>query len=442
MRHGTAHRPNTVRPFRIDSPEGYTLIDIHALTSMIETPSPKRLVLGITGGIAAYKSAELTRLLRQENWEVQVVMTEAATRFITPMTLQALSGKPVMLDLWESHAGNGMDHIEATRARAIILIAPASADFIAKLASGIADDLLSTLCLARDCPMLVAPAMNRQMWESPATRRNVARLIDDGIHVAGPASGEQACGEVGFGRMIEPIDLVQEVHRATSAQHLSGRRVLVTAGPTFEPIDPVRGITNRSSGKMGYAIAQAAYEAGAEVTIVSGPATAAPPYGPTLISVTTAQEMLESVQFNLDQVDIFVAVAAVADYRAETSSARKIKRSSSTLSLALAANQDILATVAAMPGAPFCVGFAAESEDLDRHAQEKRITKGVPLLVGNIAQAAIGADESTLVMYDASGRHPLPRSPKLENARRIVEHIALMLRGHTKVLDNRGKIAT
>lgn len=394
---------------------------------MIESLSRKRILLGITGGIAAYKCAELTRLLRQDGWDVQVVMTEAGTRFITPTTLQALSGKPVMSQLWDAGGDSGMDHIDLSRDRDLILVAPASADFLAKLATGAADDLLATLCLARACPLMVAPAMNRQMWENPATQRNVRQLIADGVGVAGPAAGEQACGEVGAGRMLEPAELLQEVHRAVTPPHLAGRRVLMTAGPTFEAIDPVRGITNRSSGKMGYALARAAWEAGAAVTVVAGPTAVPPPHGVRVLPVESAEQMLATVRDNVQGTDIFISVAAVADYRVAKASPSKIKRTQAGLALDLEPNTDILATVAAMPRGPFCVGFAAESEDLDRQAQDKRSRKGIPLLVGNIAQDAIGADESDLVLYDDDGRHPLPRAPKLDNARRIIGHLSNLM---------------
>lgn len=397
---------------------------------MTDSQSQKRILLGITGGIAAYKCAELTRRLKQEGWDVQIAMTEAATRFITPTTMQALSGKPVMTQLWESGVANGMDHIDLSRSRDLILIAPASADFLSKLAIGAADDLLSTLCLARACPLLVAPAMNRQMWDNPATQRNVRQLAADGIMVAGPAAGEQACGETGFGRMLEPVELIQEIDRAVTPPRLAGRRVLITAGPTFEAIDPVRGITNRSSGKMGYSLARAAWEAGARVTMISGPASLPPPHGVRVVHVESARQMLAAVQSSLEGVEVFIAVAAVADYRVANASSRKIKRSSSPLKLELEPNPDILGTVAALPEPPFCVGFAAESEDLDRHAQEKRRRKGIPLLVGNIAQDAIGAEESALVLYDDDGRHPLPCAGKLDNARRIIHHLADLVARH------------
>ncbi|MSQ60757.1 MAG: bifunctional phosphopantothenoylcysteine decarboxylase/phosphopantothenate--cysteine ligase CoaBC [Betaproteobacteria bacterium] len=394
---------------------------------MNQHPYPKRLLLGMTGGIAAFKCAELVRLLVQDNWDVQVVMTQAATRFITPLTMQALSGKPVYADMWDSGTRNGMGHIDLSRDRSLILIAPASADFLSKLAHGGADDLLSTLCLARQCTLMVAPAMNRQMWDNPATQRNMEQLRSDGVLVAGPAAGEQACGETGLGRMLEANELVQELARALAPKILAGKKVVLTAGPTFEPIDPVRGITNRSSGKMGYALAQAALESGAEVTIISGPVALAAAFGARVISVTTAAQMLEAAQTHASSAGIFISVAAVADYRASTTSPRKLKKGARTLALELEPTTDILATIASQRNPPFCVGFAAESEDLDRNAEDKRRRKKLPLLIGNIAQEAIGADDSAVVLYDSAGRHALPKAAKIENARRIVAHIAQLI---------------
>lgn len=395
---------------------------------MTQTPFPKQILLGMTGGIAAFKCAELVRLLVQDDWDTQVVMTEAGTRFITPLTMQALSGKPVYKDMWDNGVRNGMGHIDLSRDRSLILIAPASADFLSKLAHGSADDLLSTLCLARHCPLMVAPAMNRQMWDNPATKRNIAQLRSDGVLVAGPAAGEQACGETGLGRMLEAHELAQEIARALAPKVMAGKKIVLTAGPTFEPIDPVRGITNRSSGKMGYSLAQAALEGGAEVTLISGPVALEAPYGARVVPVTTAAQMLEAAQTHAGAADVFIAVAAVADYRAATVSPRKFKKGAKTLELELEPTADILATIASQRNAPFCVGFAAESEDLDKQAEAKRRRKKLPLLVGNIAQDAIGADDSTVVLYDDSGQHALPRAPKIESARRIVAHIAQLLK--------------
>jgi phosphopantothenoylcysteine decarboxylase/phosphopantothenate--cysteine ligase len=305
-----------------------------------------------------------------------------------------------------------------------VLIAPASADFIAKLAHGLCDDLLSTLCLARDCPLAVAPAMNRQMWENPATRRNIARLLDDGIEVWGPAAGDQACGEVGMGRMIEPAQIAERVVRAFTPKTLNGLRVLITAGPTFERIDAVRAITNLSSGKMGYAIARAAWEAGAEVTLVSGPTSLAPPPVARFAQVSSAQEMLGTVNAFVPDADIFVSVAAVADYHVLNPSDQKIKKDAHILTLELAPNPDILASVSALADPPFCVGFAAESENLDEFAEAKRRRKNLPLLAANFVQTAFGADDNELVLFDDEGRHPLPRAPKLEQARMLIAHIS------------------
>jgi phosphopantothenoylcysteine decarboxylase/phosphopantothenate--cysteine ligase len=385
---------------------------------------PKRLLLGVTGGIAAYKVAELARLLLKEGWDVQAVMTQSATRFVGTATFQALTGKPVFTDMWDTRADGGMAHIELSRDRDAIVIAPASADFIAKLVHGFADDLLSTLCLARDCPLLVAPAMNRQMWESPATRRNLAQLEGDGVTVVGPDAGDQACGEVGMGRMVEPQVLLEAIVGFLQPKPLLGKRVLVTAGPTFEAIDPVRGITNLSSGKMGYAIARAAREAGADVTLVSGPTCLPAPFGVERIDAVSAQEMFAQVEAALPGTDIFVSVAAVADYRPAHPAPQKIKKQNQTLTIELTPNRDILAHVATLTDAPFCVGFAAESENLELYAQEKRRAKKVPLLAANLVQKALGAEDNALILFDDNGRHELARAPKLELARRLVAHMA------------------
>jgi phosphopantothenoylcysteine decarboxylase/phosphopantothenate--cysteine ligase len=390
---------------------------------MSETPQ-RRLVLGLTGGIAAYKAAELSRLLIGQNAAVQVVMTEAATRFISAATMQALSGRPVYADLWDTRIDNGMAHIDLSREADLIVVAPASADFLAKLAHGLCDDLLSTLCLARDCPLLVAPAMNRQMWEHPATQRNVAQLRQDGVVILGPDSGSQACGESGMGRMLEPESLAEEILAAFQPKVLAGCRVLVTAGPTFERIDAVRGITNASSGKMGYAVARAAKEAGAEVALVSGPTSLEPPAGVTIKRVTSAQDMLSAVEASIGTCDIFVSVAAVADYTPLNPQEQKMKKDARILSVELAPTPDILANVASRANPPFCVGFAAESERLDEYAEAKRKRKHLPLLAANIAQQSIGADDSELILFDDHGRHPLPRAPKLEQARKLIAHIA------------------
>jgi len=384
----------------------------------------KRLLLGITGGIAAYKAAELTRLLVQDGIEVHVVMTEAACRFVGPATFQALSGNTVYTDLWDARIANNMAHIDLSRAADVMLVAPASADFIAKLVHGRADDLLSTLCLARECPLLVAPAMNRQMWENPATQRNIAQLERDGVTILGPESGEQACGETGMGRMLEPETLLEDIRASFQPRLLQGKRVLITAGPTFEAIDTVRGITNPSSGKMGYAIARAALEAGAEVTLVSGSVSLAAPERAKFISVTSAQEMFAAVRQAAGNADIFIGAAAVADYHVVNPSKQKIKKSGQTLNLQLAPNPDILEYVAGLPDGPFCVGFAAESENLHQHAEQKRRNKKIPLLAANLVQDTLGKDEGELVLFDDSGVHPLTRAPKTTLARQLIRHIA------------------
>ena len=388
-----------------------------------------RVVLGITGGVAAYKSAELTRLLKKAGIDVQVVMTEAGTKFITPVTMQALSGNPVFIDAWDDRIDNNMAHIELSRSADAILVAPASADFLAKLANGFANDLLSTLVLARQptCALLVAPAMNREMWENPATQRNIARLIADGVIVLGPDRGDQACGETGMGRMLEPAALLAAVQNLSVPKTLAGKHALVTAGPTFEPIDPVRGITNSSSGKMGYAIAQALIDAGASVTLVSGPTNIAEPLCEKIVRVSTALQMFEAVKCNLTDVDVFFSVAAVADYTPATPQVHKMKKMAEKLTIALVPTADILAWVAAQTHPPFCVGFAAESENIAENARKKRLNKGIPLIIANSASAAIGADDNEITLIDESGEYPLPKGPKIEIARVIVDHVAKML---------------
>lgn len=387
----------------------------------------RRLLLGVTGGIAAYKVAELSRLLMRNNVEVQVAMTEAATRFVTPATFQALTGKPVITDLWDSSFANNMAHIELSRGVDAIVVAPASANFIAKIAHGVADDVLSTACLARNCPLLVAPAMNVEMWDNPATQRNVATLRTDGITVLGPAPGDQACGEVGMGRMLEPEEILQAVVAFFAPKRLAGRKVVVTAGPTFEAIDTVRGITNLSSGKMGYAIAEAAAALGGDVTLISGPTALAPPAAAHFVYVTTAAEMLNAVKAHVGGADFFFSVAAVADYTPVAPSGRKIKKSSEPMEIKLKPTEDILAFVASIPTGPFCVGFAAESENLADYAQAKRARKKIPMIVANLVQHTIGKEENEVTIYDDAGAHPLARAPKSRIAYGIVEH-ALGLR--------------
>ncbi|MDO9220527.1 MAG: bifunctional phosphopantothenoylcysteine decarboxylase/phosphopantothenate--cysteine ligase CoaBC [Thiobacillus sp.] len=386
----------------------------------------KKIILGVTGGIAAYKAAELCRLLVKAGAKVRVVMTAAAQQFVTPLTFQALSGQPVLTSLWDAASGDGMEHIHLSRDADLLLVAPASADFLAKLAQGRADDLLSTLCLARTCPLAVAPAMNREMWAAAATQRNLAQLFADEVNVLGPAAGEQACGEIGLGRMLEAGEITAALTGLLGAGPLAGKRVLITAGPTFEAIDPVRGLTNRSSGKMGYAVAQAAAEAGAEVCLVSGPTCLAPPAGVRRIDVQSAAEMRAAVLSELPS-DVFIAVAAVADYRVDATAIHKIKKSAAPLTLQLIANPDILAEVAALPDAPFCVGFAAETERLAEYAEAKRLRKQLSLLVGNLAQDTLGQDTAELVLFDDQGQHPLPRADKLTQARALIHHLLMLL---------------
>lgn len=389
----------------------------------------KRIVLGVTGGVAAYKAAELARLLVRDGVQVQVVMTAAAHHFIGAATFQAITGQPVYSDLWDARIARGMAHIELGRGADAIVVAPASADFLAKLAQGRADDLLSTLCLARDCPLLLAPAMNKQMWQHPATQRNVTQLQADGALLLGPDAGEQACGESGYGRMLEPLQLLEALQAIVQPKLLKGLKVLVTAGPTFEAIDAVRGITNLSSGKMGYSVARAASEAGAQVTLISGPTCLSAPHQVRLQRVTSAQEMLEAVEAEVEATDIFIAVAAVADYYVLNPSELKIKKDAHILTLELAPNPDILANVASRPEPPFCVGFAAELENVQEYAELKRRRKHLPLIVANNAREAIGTDEVELLLLDDDGQHVLPRADKLTQARRLIAHIAHLYQG-------------
>jgi phosphopantothenoylcysteine decarboxylase/phosphopantothenate--cysteine ligase len=389
--------------------------------------SGKRILIGITGGIAAYKAAELTRLFVKAGADVQVVMTEAACRFITPATLQGLSGKPVFTDMWDSRVPDSMGHIELSRDRDVIVVAPATADFLAKLANGLADDLLSTLCLARRAPLVVAPAMNVEMWQSAATQRNVERLRADGVAFLGPVEGDHADREGGMGRMLEPADIFGEVIASFGPKALAGKKVLVTAGPTYEPIDTVRGLTNLSSGKMGYAVAQAAAEAGAAVTLVSGQTALLTPTGVERIDVTTAQEMHDAVMARARKSDVFIAVAAVSDYHAAEQKTQKIKRGNGKISVDFEPNPDILAEVAGLQKGPFCVGFAAESEDVEVNARAKRAKKNIPLIAANRVQDAFGKDTNALTLFDEKGAHELPSAPKIVVARQLVEHIARML---------------
>jgi phosphopantothenoylcysteine decarboxylase/phosphopantothenate--cysteine ligase len=384
----------------------------------------KKILLGVTGGVAAYKAAELVRRLSERGCDVHVVMTAAACGFITPVTMQALSGNPVYTDMWDARIPDNMAHIELSRDKDLIIVAPATADFMAKVANGLADDLLSTLCLARDCPLAVAPAMNRQMWEHPATQRNVKQLLADGVEVLGPASGGQACGEIGMGRMLEAVEIADAVSALLVPKALSGVRMLITAGPTFEAVDAVRGLTNKSSGKMGYAVARAAIEAGAKVTLVSGPTSLAAPAHSERVDVVSAEDMLKAVKSRVGDADVFVSVAAVADYRPAKASEQKIKKTDAAMTLELVPTTDILGYVAALPKPPFCVGFAAESEKLEEYAEAKRKRKKVPLLAANLAQEAIGADDNQIILFDDEGAHPLARAAKEVVARQLVAHIA------------------
>ena len=399
----------------------------------------KKIVLGISGGIAAYKSAELARLLMQEGASVQVVMTEAATQFITPVTMQDLTGNPVFTNQWDARINNNMAHIELSRTADVILIAPASADLMAKLSLGLADDLLTTLCLARDCPLLLAPAMNLQMWQHPATVRSAERLRSDQVELLGPASGTQACGEVGMGRMLEPTEITEQLIAFFQKKVLAGKRVLITAGPTFEAIDPVRGITNRSSGKMGFAIARAALEAGAEVHLIAGPCDLNTPLLATgkiqRTDVVSAKDMYEAVMAS-PNCDLFFGVAAVADWAIANPSKEKIKRqgnSKSTPNIEFAPNPVILLTMAQSAKKtkgkphPYCVGFAAESTKLEEHTDDKRKRKGIPLIVGNIGPDTFGSDLNQLLLIYERGSKKLAKAPKLQLARQLIQFVATQL---------------
>lgn len=410
------------------------------------SPQPlggRHILLGLSGGIACYKAAELVRELGRAGASVQVVMTEAACQFITPVTMQALSGLPVALSQWDAREPNNMAHINLSREADAVMVAPASADFIAKLAQGRADELLSLLCLARpqsadaaigrSVPLLLAPAMNREMWLHPATQRNVRQVQADGATLFGPGAGDQACGEVGDGRMLEATELRDELIAFFQPKLLAGKRVLITAGPTFEAIDPVRGITNLSSGKMGFAMARAAQEAGAQVTLVAGPVALATPRHVQRIDVQSALQMHDAVLPLAAAHDLFVATAAVADWRPASSAGEKIKKDGSgqVPAIAFTENPDILAAVARLAGAPYCVGFAAESHELARHAREKRLRKGVPLIVGNLGPATFGRDDNALLLVDEAGERQLPTADKLSLARALVAEIANRLAAHT-----------
>ena len=398
----------------------------------------RHIVLGLSGGAACFKAAEFCRHLIKAGATVQVVMTEAACQFITPVAMQALSGQPVYTSQWDARPDNNMAHINLSRAADAIVVAPASADFIAQLAQGRATELLPLLCLARPAervPLLLAPSMNREMWAHPATQRNVAQTLRDGARVVGVASGEQACGETGDGRMLEAVELVEELIAEFAPKALAGQRVLITAGPTFEAIDPVRGITNRSSGKMGFAIARAAREAGAEVTLVAGPVSLPTPRGVRRVDVVSARNMHEAVMESAQGAHIFIATAAVADWRPAQEAEHKIKKDGSgeVPRMDFVENPDILAEVAhgarAQAGELFCVGFAAESENLQANAQSKRARKGVPLLVANIGPATFGRDDNALLLVDDEGVTELPHASKRVLAQQLVDEIARRVSG-------------
>ena len=394
--------------------------------------SNKHIVLGLSGGIACYKAAELCRALVKEGATVQVVMTEAAAQFVTPVTMQALSNNPVYVSQWDPREPNNMAHINLTRHAHAILVAPASADFMAKLLHGRADDLLSLMCLARPVetvPLLLAPAMNKEMWAHPATQRNMSQLRQDGAKVLGVGQGDQACGEVGDGRMLEPDELLYELTALFQPKVLQGKKVLISAGPTFEAIDPVRGITNLSSGKMAFALARAAHEAGAEVHVVAGPVSLTTPFGVERTDVRSALQMHEAVMAQVDRADVFIATAAVADWRPAEVAGEKIKKGQDGLpSFEWVENPDILADVAsssrAQTGAVYCVGFAAETQYLQAQAQAKRVRKGVPLMVGNLGPATFGQDDNALLVIDEHGTQELPRASKLTLARQLMVEIA------------------
>jgi len=396
----------------------------------MSTLAHKRILLGVTGGIAAYKACELTRRLRDAGAQVRVVMTRGATEFVTPLTFQALSGQPVRTALFDPEAEAGMDHIALARWADAIVVAPATADFLARLAQGQADDLLTTLCLASRAPLCVAPAMNQAMWDNPATRANVQTLAQRGVRLLGPGSGSQACGETGEGRLLEVPELISGLEAVFATGALAGLQVLVTAGPTREPLDPVRYLSNRSSGKMGYAVARAAREAGAAVTLITGPTALAPPEGMEYICVETAGQMLEAVMTRAGQADVFVAAAAVADYRAVAVEDHKIKKSAPHLNLRLERTTDILASVAALPKGPFTVGFAAETRELERHGRAKLMKKGLDLVAANDVSDGQGfdVDDNALTLLWPGGGSTLPRQSKEQLARALVMVIAQRLR--------------
>jgi phosphopantothenoylcysteine decarboxylase/phosphopantothenate--cysteine ligase len=387
----------------------------------------KRIVLGVTGGISAYKAAFLVRLLRKNGANVRVVMTQSATKFVTPLTFQALSAKPVHTELVDLNTETAMGHIELAKWADLILIAPASANFIARYANGFAEDLLSTLCLATDSPVIIAPAMNQQMWRNQATQENLERINTRGITVVGPTAGVQACGDDGPGRMLEPEEIVGHTANMFQTNILTGSRLLVTAGPTREAIDPVRFLSNRSSGRMGYAVATAAAEAGADVTLISGPVDLAAIGIEKVVHVTSAEEMQESVMQRINNIDIFISAAAVADYRVQKISEQKIKKSDDTYELIMQKTPDILAEVSALYDAPFTVGFAAETENLELNAQTKLYLKNLDMIAANQVDKKLGidCDENALTIFWKTGREKLPLAPKNKLARSLIKLIAL-----------------
>jgi phosphopantothenoylcysteine decarboxylase/phosphopantothenate--cysteine ligase len=400
----------------------------------------KQVLLGVTGGIAAYKSADLVRRLRDAGAEVRVLMTQGATEFITPLTMQAVSGHPVHLHLLDAEAESGMGHIELARWADAVLVAPASANFIAKVTHGRADDLLSTVCLATEAPLAVAPAMNQQMWDNPATQANLTVLRKRGVHVFGPGEGSQACGEIGPGRMLEPTELVTLTAALFATGSLDGLQVVVTAGPTWEAIDPVRGISNRSSGKMGYAVAAAAAEAGADVTLISGPSELADPPHVRTIRVISAQEMYDAVHAHIRGAHIFVAVAAVCDYRPTTRAEQKIKKTADHLTIELVKTPDILASVAALKPSPFTVGFAAETENHEAHARAKLSEKGIDLIAANDVSgrgSGFESDYNRLLLIDRNDMLELPRQSKTRLARALIKHIARKYHAKSSTQDPR-----
>jgi len=394
----------------------------------------KRVLLGVTGGIAAYKSPDLVRRLRERGAEVQVVMTAGAARFVTPMTFQAVSGRAVRDHLWDEAAEAAMGHIELARWADLILVAPATADFVARLAAGLASDLLATLCLASEAPVALAPAMNRVMWAAPATQQNIGMLTERKVVIFGPGEGDQACGETGAGRMLEPDDLAARAAGllATGDGVLSGKNVVITAGPTREPIDPVRYITNRSSGKMGYALAAAARAAGARVTLVSGPVNLPAPSGVCRVDVETAEQMLNATIEAVADADVFIGAAAVADYRPRQAAEHKIKKTGEGMELSMTRAPDILATVAAASPRPFVVGFAAETQDLEVNARKKLEQKRLDLIAANLVGSGVGfdCDENALLVLWADGRHQMPADTKTRLAERLVDLIAEHLGKH------------